>query len=338
VAQFVPLKVETVGEQWQQWARKYDAEGEGIPKIYIVRADGEQIYGKSGAITGDRLPEFMEEQLATAGRVFPVKSARKLRALVDSAKEDYENGDLLAAVKSIERLGGVGKLGDLGSLAQPAIDADEFANQLIAEGRATLKAADEGLAASSDDFEAAVKLASATRIYANLLKLEVAEVLKKYRRNREVQDMLKQAEVVDRATIKVKQRNGRNLAIDSLKNVMARNPNSPAYDYIVDHFEEITGVPLDGDLAAAGGSDDSDSYASESNSDAGDDDVDLFGGPAAAQLGMRIWTTRSGKSSVEAEFVEIVGKKVRLRKKNGKITTISIKALSDEDRELLGEE
>jgi hypothetical protein len=39
VAQFVPLKISTEREEWQQWARRYQAEGAAIPKIYIVGAD-----------------------------------------------------------------------------------------------------------------------------------------------------------------------------------------------------------------------------------------------------------------------------------------------------------
>lgn len=52
---------------------------------------------------------------------------------------------------------------------------------------------------------------------------------------------------------------------------------------------------------------------------------------------MRIWKTRDGKHEIEAEFVKLMGKKVRLRKKNGKTTTVAIKILSDEDRQLLKE-
>src|SRR5688572_22240723 len=43
--QFVPLKVTTDGNaDWGTWSRKYPVEGNGIPKFYIIRADGTKMF------------------------------------------------------------------------------------------------------------------------------------------------------------------------------------------------------------------------------------------------------------------------------------------------------
>ena len=112
MAQYVPLKVETEGEDWQTWSKKYRATGNEIPLVFVIRADGEQLYGQSGAITGEALPEFMKRYLKEAGRVFPLPSARKLQTMVKTAKEHYEQGDVVAAVRTIKPITKIGKLGD----------------------------------------------------------------------------------------------------------------------------------------------------------------------------------------------------------------------------------
>lgn len=361
VAQFVPLKVETIGDDWQVWATKYEVQGDGIPYIYVIRADGEQLYGKSGAIHGEELPKFMKEHLKTAGRVFPVANAKKLQTLVDKAKESYEQGDMVATVKTLKPLMKVGKLGELGSHAKPALEADEFVTTLLEECRKDMKEASERLSEDSEDVEAAVKLAFISRVYMPLIKSEIVGVMQKHRRDSETKELIKEAEAIDKVNVKLKQRNGQKLAATALQGIMARNANTPVFEYVQENYEEMIGEPLDDEFLSqfdgeTGGADaESSSLAENSSSDsAGDDEADttqdaeaeadlVFGatpapsGPEAAGLGMRIWKTRDGKHEIEAEFVKLMGKKVRLRKKNGKTTTVAIKILSDEDRQLLKE-
>lgn len=356
VSQFVALKVNSDGDQWQEWASKYKKEGKGIPIVYVIRADGKQLYGQSGAPKGDELPKFMKEHLENAGRVFPIPSAKKLQSLVETAKEQLENGDADAAVKAIKPLTRIGKLGDLGSHAQPAKDADEFVKKLIDDARESMADADSRLTADKDDVDAAVTLANISRVYAPLMKVEIVQVMKKYRRDLEVKALLKDAETIDKVSVKMKQRNGKDLAIRSLSKLLRKSQGLPVYDYIIENYEEMIGEPLsESFLAELEGDSDEEAGVAESSSSrpdptdtAGRDrksgsqaDADSPGTsptprqPKAAKLGMRTWKTRDGKHQIEAEFVKILGEKVRLRKKNGKTTTIAIKRLSDEDRRVL---
>jgi hypothetical protein len=55
--------------------------------------------------------------------------------------------------------------------------------------------------------------------------------------------------------------------------------------------------------------------------------------PAAPEL--RTWRDRSGKFSVEAEFISREANKVRLRTKQGREITVEISRLSDDDRAVL---
>jgi len=50
---------------------------------------------------------------------------------------------------------------------------------------------------------------------------------------------------------------------------------------------------------------------------------------------LRTWKSKSGRSSVDAEFIGVKDGKVRLRKANGKTVSIALKKLSDADREVV---
>ena len=55
----------------------------------------------------------------------------------------------------------------------------------------------------------------------------------------------------------------------------------------------------------------------------------------AVSASARKWTDNTGKFSVEAELVEATGGNVRLKRKDGKIMTVSVSRLSKADRDYL---
>ncbi|MEI6781379.1 MAG: SHD1 domain-containing protein, partial [Verrucomicrobiota bacterium] len=59
---------------------------------------------------------------------------------------------------------------------------------------------------------------------------------------------------------------------------------------------------------------------------------------ARAQTPTRTWTSVDGKRTLEAEFVEFKDQKLRLRRSDGKEVSLSLSALSPEDREFVREE
>ena len=67
---FVPLKIETNGAEWAKWSRQYRAEGRGIPIIYVIRADGKQLFSRSGSLPGMELPVMLQQAIAQAGTIY----------------------------------------------------------------------------------------------------------------------------------------------------------------------------------------------------------------------------------------------------------------------------
>ena len=45
----------------------YPIDGRGIPRIYVVRADGEMLYGAVGSLPGDELPQMLLATLKQSG-------------------------------------------------------------------------------------------------------------------------------------------------------------------------------------------------------------------------------------------------------------------------------
>ncbi len=40
---FIPLKIETNGSEWGKWVSRYQHEGNSIPIVFVVRADGQRV-------------------------------------------------------------------------------------------------------------------------------------------------------------------------------------------------------------------------------------------------------------------------------------------------------
>ncbi|REK31424.1 MAG: hypothetical protein DWQ42_00405 [Planctomycetota bacterium] len=349
VAQVVPLKINTENDDWPNWKRKYAYEGEStFPIVYVIRADGEMLYGRSGAIVGDALKTFMQKQIDNAGLVLSTKNAEKIESILRVAKTAHENDDDFAAVKAMAPLKRLGKLGALGSHAEPAMEADELANELIEAGKQGLSEVDEALTGDLDDFAATVDLAFIRRAYEPLLAKEIAEVIRKYRNKGSFNTHFEQAELVDRVKLRLRNPEGKERAKQSLVSILTRNAGRPPAAYVAEHYEEWMGEPLDEQLLAKAEGNDAEATRPGERAEAAADSQSEESGdtppadssrdePAAASAepGLRTWTSRDGKHTLEAEFVEIVGDRVRLRKKNGRFATIGIAQLSDSDRAYL---
>ena len=310
VAQFVPLKIETDGDQWGAWARKYSHEGNGIPIIYVVRADGEKMYGKSGSL-GDQLPQFLSAQLASAGRILTPVQLSQVQTAVNDAQKSLEAQDPLAAVKRLDSLKKIAPPGKLGSYAAAAMAADQLAEKLVADGKAALASAQEKLA-GDDQFGGALGIISANRIYSTLpdLKKDLGAAERELRKDGSLKEIVAQAEAVDKAQALASTKNGKKAAADALAKVAARFPNTKAAEAAQAKIAELDGTSAGGQAAA----------------------------PAPAGTGdkFRTWTDVTGTYKIEAELIEATAENVTLkRKEDGRIVKVPIDKLSPEDQEFL---
>lgn len=227
---FIPLKIETNGEEWGKWATRYQHEGSSIPIVFVVRADGQQLYGKSGSLPGPELPLMIEQVLGQAGTIYSEQQLQTIKSSVDKATETLAAGDTASAVRELSKISKIGVLGSLGSYSRVAQDADGFAKKLVEQGRAALTAANDTLGQEATRFEGALALAETKRIYSALppLKNEIVAAANAVRTNPEVRDTLKLAEQLDEARDLLKNPAGKRRAATALSRIIADKPGTPA--------------------------------------------------------------------------------------------------------------
>jgi hypothetical protein len=254
--QFVPLKVETNGDQWAQWRSKYQAEGNGIPIVYVIRADGQQMYGRSGN-PGDALPVLMAEQLAQAGRVLSDQESTLLRDALQAAKAALGKDDPHAAVKALSRVKKLGTPGSLGSFARAALELDQLVEQLTQQGKTQLDQAQQTLSGGDHGypdaaFEALLSLVAAKRIYGTLpaLSKDLTAAVRQINRDSSLRDYLKQAEALDRARACIALPAGKRRAAAALRRIVETYPGTPAEKLARNELEKLTAA-TDSPAAAA---------------------------------------------------------------------------------------
>ena len=96
LAQYVPLELKSNEPEWSAWERKFPSEGNAIPIVYIVRADGQVLYGKSGS--PDELGKFLVAYRKQAGAALSAKQVKDLTAADILLLEDEEEIKLLASL------------------------------------------------------------------------------------------------------------------------------------------------------------------------------------------------------------------------------------------------
>ncbi len=292
------------------WAQKYRHEGNGIPILYVVRADGQQLYGRSGAKSGDELPQFLSAQLQTAGTIFSNQQLAALRAAVADARRAFDEGDAFTAVKRIDSIRKLGEPGRLGSYATVAIEADAVHQQLLEQGRQALQQAREQLASNDQRFAGVLGIVTANRTYQKLTELrkELGTAERELGKNAALKEELKQAELLDRALALLRQKNGQKPAVAALENIVTRFATSPAATIAQQKLSELgAAVP----------------------------ELETQKEPTTK---FRVWKDRTGKFSIEAELIDVQDGQVELRRKDGEVIRLAIDRLSAEDQALLAKQ
>ncbi len=241
---FVPLKIETRGEEWSKWTSQYRHEGSSIPIVFVVRADGKQLYGRSGPLPGLELPQMINLVLSQSGAIYNDQQLKLLEETLDRAKQASEDGDVNGAVREMSKLVKLGTPGELGSFSEAAIEADRLAEELAEMGRASLNEAKALLENEDTVFEGALALAETRRTYVTLpaLKDEVTAELNRMRADDQLRGTLKLAEQLDEARSLTENPAGQRRALIALRRLITQDPNSQAatiaQELIQEHFPD----------------------------------------------------------------------------------------------------
>ena len=309
--QFVPLKLVTGGNaEWAQWTQKYPVKGNGIPRLYVVRADGEQLYAAVGGLNGDALPRMMVATLQQAGRTFSPQEVEMLKSAVAAAEKAVADQQYGRAAGELSQLSKLGAIGNLQSFARPALQADAIAKTIVDASGDLVDKAVSMLNDPQSAFLGALALVEAEQQFSAFadVKRKISTAIRAAKRDAGVAAKFSQANAIHRARLLAKSDKPaiRKQAATAYESVIRRFPNTAA-DRLA--RQELAAVAPDATVL------------SESR--------------PTPKPQFRTWTDSTGKFSVRATMVTLSDGAVTLRTENGKELTVPIDKLSEADRALL---
>lgn len=247
---FVTLKLVTDGNpDWSKWARRYPVDGNGIPRLYVVRADGEQLYAGVGSLGREALPRMLRSTLLRSGRIFTDQETALLKSCVERAEKAMAAEDYGRVAGELSKLAKLGTLGELNSYSELALKADKLAATVRESFDATLEEAVESLQQEETAFAAALVLADADRQYAGFKQLQrrVDAALKAAQRDEAVRPYLLPATALARARTlaESERRSVRRRAAEAYRAVSRRYPDTEADKLAREELAALTAEKTD---------------------------------------------------------------------------------------------
>ncbi len=204
-AQFVPVKLDVNSDEFRAWSRdlKETGEGGGIPYIYVVRSDGETLYGQGGALPGDKLPAMLATSLQNSGRVLSTREVESLTTAAQRFTNLQGSGDMAGAIKALNKIGRLGTPGQVASYAQSANKVNELANAAATEVTAQLAELNDPIE-SGDTAEKVAAVLASLKIESDysglkILKPEIAKFKKALGKKKEISQLVREAKVINLA-------------------------------------------------------------------------------------------------------------------------------------------
>jgi hypothetical protein len=220
-AQFVLLKIDTGTAVWPKWNSRYDCEGSGEPKVFVVRGDGKQLYGEVGAPAD--MDGFLKDHLKDAGKIL---EPRELNALEKDAKNAQKAMRRKAWAEAVEI---VAKEPGKGSYAASVVALGLIAGELADKAKTTLDDAEKKLSVKEEGFDGALVLIEARRHFGGLpaVKELIDQAIARHRDDDDRGVLVAQAEIYDNARQLETQRKWRE-ALAAYQELPDKHPESRA--------------------------------------------------------------------------------------------------------------
>jgi len=204
-AQFVPVKLDIGSSAYRTWRKDLDLTGKvkRYPYLFIVRSDGETIYGDGGLTARTKLIPLMESALQASGRSLNAREAKTLSEVAERFVDLNDSGDMAGAIKAINKASRVGIPGQIPSYAQSAMKINELVQDMATEVMAKLEELESKIESSESDerVEAVLESMKLTRDCGSLkvLRPEFNKFKRKLSKNKELSQILKEAKIINTA-------------------------------------------------------------------------------------------------------------------------------------------
>ncbi len=294
--------------------------GNGIPQLYVVRADGEQIYGGAGALSGDDLPTMLMASLKRSGRAFTNQEADFLNRTVRASELALQAGDLLKTGVILSEVGKLGPHENLGSFAEPAIKSKELYMELKKQidsrmAKAKVDLLDSNAAEPLDTLLTVYEGEAVAKLFPKW-KGTASSITRAIKKQTQYSIAAEQAELLVRARVVAASLTPRirNRAESIYTSAIRRFPNTEA-DTIA--RAELAKVAPDSKILNM-------------------QSVAPAAGPPQASK-FRTWATQKGDFKTQAKYVRQKAGKVQLMKQDGETIVVEIAILSSNDQKYISE-
>ncbi len=204
--QFVPIKLDISTDEYRAFRKDHPPEGKTIPKIIVVRADGETMFAKSTSLRGEALLQLLETCATHSGRILTENEIMLLIQTRENIQRLRAKGDVPGAILQIQKIRKVGSPGEFGTYAQPALQFDSSVAELVERGRESL--AQIVAVLDSEEPASEAKLVASLRGFIALseryqglmpLREDFAAIGKRIKRNKEFQELLNGVELIEKS-------------------------------------------------------------------------------------------------------------------------------------------
>ncbi len=303
VAQFVPIKIDVASDDYKIWRRDHKPEKGAIPQMYIIRADGEELYNKVGGLPADQLQQVLSSALKGSGAILSDSQAAEVEKVTQASKELIKSGSTQSAIKEIAKIPAALNT-TVVCYAKPVMELREVVGEIVKLAQEDLTLLTDDIKDLSQDSDNEVKIRLANRIVDAQTEFAKFKPLSK-----DIQGLnrsIRGDKALDSMVSDIKK-------FRSLKK--ARTPSTTRLGELLSKYE---GTSLGNQISVV-------LKSAEKTS-------------KAAWIGFkdtatRTWTSKGGGYTIEAEPVSASDKEIKLKTTAGKEITVKFSSLSSEDNE-----
>ena len=233
----MPLRVNIDTPDGKTWTSYFPFEGGTTPALYVIRADGKQMYGRSG--TPPNLPRFLHDQLQDAGEIPSNRQLALMARASDAASRLYLDNNIGDAITKVK------PFAEVNSYALPAVQLKALAEQFEARGEKSINEAANAMQAENPTLEDALALVRTRRTFGKLPSVQASlnDTLTKVRDSTAKLELLEQAELID-AGIQLQRRSINTRAVQTFRELLKKHPHSEAAALATEHLKELESSSL----------------------------------------------------------------------------------------------
>jgi len=221
--QFFVIKVDIESKDWPILQQAFQFQDQGIPAVFVVRADGKLLYSESGK--PNDMGRFLHRMLKDSGSIPTAETLRKLQKAAVESQQALKRRDYTRALAVAE------ENGETGSYDAASLTLQRLPEEITTVAIAAANRAETQLSSRKKTVQTAIELAELRRTFDSLpkAKTHIDEVWARLAADDSTKKLLDAAVELDRAAQRADAKEW-NEALTIYREVAGANPGSPPGD------------------------------------------------------------------------------------------------------------